>query len=709
MSVEWIVDRLARYRLALFLSALALLGAGMLATDLPRFTGSLRGFDLREDPFHATQLYSDSVFGGGTTVYITITPTSSQLREVLGGLGDLEERLAAVYPEATVISLSRYYEALYGPVDPAATVDAFLSTAAELPLLRDLVARDRSSFLLLVRFDPDTELDVAELEGVILGNDRGIAARDALSLFHIQDSIRRHVIGDFVTLTVSLMLVFILFFAYIYRRAWAVLFAATNIVVSVIAALFFLSLFRVDLNLVTILVIPVVIVLSLADSVHLLTGYATRADPDRQARLRHVLSLYLVPSFYSSLTTAIAFFTFYLYSDSEFIRDFGLVTACALMAEFFVTFAVSPFLLHSAHVPKLHGTRLTAASDFLQSRRKAFSVFFLALLAGSLFLIPGLTFSSSTDIFFARGSEIERAHDRFNEHYYSQMTMEVLVRGPGRGDPASATEEVEAWLAELAAALAVHPDVRSVTSAVDRLALPSLAPLTIPVGRLFGEENPYYDQASDVYRVVVTFRDADVIKAFYNETFARLLRDAPDNVSVSATSPVLVMDAVNEHVSRALIRSLVTAGLAIVLMIVLMTRSVPLALLCLIPNLVPLGIIAYVFVGFGLHINILTAMTAVVCLGLLNDDTIHILYRKVTLKSRLREVSFSILSTSAILVIGFGIFYLSSFRPIQTFGTISAIVFLFGVASDLTLMPELIDRWSGLRRPTMRERAWHVG
>jgi uncharacterized protein len=142
---------------------------------------------------------------------------------------------------------------------------------------------------------------------------------------------------------------------------------------------------------------------------------------------------------------------------------------------------------------------------------------------------------------------------------------------------------------------------------------------------------------------------------------------------------------------------------------VLMTRSVPLALLCLIPNLVPLGIIAYVFVGFGLHINILTAMTAVVCLGLLNDDTIHILYRKVTLKSRLREVSFSILSTSAILVIGFGIFYLSSFRPIQTFGTISAIVFLFGVASDLTLMPELIDRWSGLRRPTMRERAWHVG
>jgi uncharacterized protein len=247
----------------------------------------------------------------------------------------------------------------------------------------------------------------------------------------------------------------------------------------------------------------------------------------------------------------------------------------------------------------------------------------------------------------------------------------------------------------------VEPGVTGVTSALDRVSLPAVVPISVPVERLFGSGNPFYSEAENVHRVVVTFPDADVIRDFYRGPFSRLRAEAPAELTVAATSTFLVMDAVNEHVATSLVRSLLTAGAAIVLMIVLLTRSVPLALLCLIPNLVPLGVVTLVFVAFDFHINILTAITAVVCLGLLDDDTIHILYRRVALQSPLDEVSFSILSTSTILVLGFAIFALSSFRPVQTFGIISGLVFLFGVASDLTLMPAVIDRWTaraGLRR-----------
>jgi uncharacterized protein len=693
MTLQRVVDLLARRRTVLFLSALALLGLGMAFTELPRFTGSLRGFDLRDHHFYATKLYADSLFGGGTTVYVTVTPTSPDVREVYSGMETLGERIAAAYPEANLLSLSSYYRLVYRPANPSGSTQHFLHSAAQLPLLRDLVGRNGDSFLLLVRIGPGERIDVEEFTAAIAGDYPGIETPHALSVFHIEESIRQHIIRDFVTLTLSVVLVFILLFAYIYRRVGAVVFAGTNILVSVLASLFFISLFRVDLNLVTILVVPVVIVLSLADSVHLLTGYATSTIAHQHERLKHVLSLYLIPSFFSSLTTAVAFFTFYLYSDSQFIRDFGLITAFALMAEFFVTFMVSPLLLHRLDLRTLHGFRVTAASDFLLSRQKAFSAFFLLILVGSVFFVSRLEFSTSTHTFFPRSSEVERAHDRFNQQYYSQINLEVLVQARHTGDRAVERERLDAYVRELTDALAAHPAVSGVTSGLDQISLPAIVPIRVPIERLVGSDNAYYNEAQNVHRVVVTFPDADVIKDFYLGPFSRLRDNAPEHVSVSATSAFLVMDAVNEHVASSLVKSLLTAGVAIVLMILIMTRSVLLALFCLLPNLVPLGIVTLVFVAFDFDINILTAITAVVCLGMLGDDTIHILYRKVALRSPLDEVSFSILSTSAILVLGFAIFGLSSFRPVQTFGIISAIVFLFGVASDLTLMPAVIDRW----------------
>jgi uncharacterized protein len=710
MRLQSLVGRLARHRVGLFAFAFALLGAGMALTELPRFTGSLRGFDLRDDPFYATRLYADSLFGGGATVYVSLTPTSPDLGEVLTGLQQLEARIAASYPDASIVSLSRYYRLIYAPAYRSASLRHFLDSAAEVPLLRDLVAKDRSSFLLLVRLPPETQLEAGEFARAIAGDYAGIAAPEALSMFHIEESIRQHVTKDFVTLTLSVCVLFLLLFAYLYRRPGAVLFAATNMLVAVLASLFFLSLLQVDLNLVTILVLPVVIVLSLADSVHLLTGYATSAVENREERLQHVLSLYLIPSFYSSLTTAVAFFTFYLYSDAEFIRDFGLVAACALMAEFFATFMVSPLLLHAIDLRKLHGSRVTALSDFLQARQAAFSVFFLAVLFGSAFFIPRLEFNTSSHMFFPRQSEVERAHNRFNEQYYSQINLEILVRGrePAAGWAGGAG--FDAYVQELSAALVAEPGVTSVTSALDRITVPAIVPITVTAGRFFGSGNPYYSETANVHRIVLTFPDADMIKPFYLDAFSRLGRDAPEHLELVATSPVLVMDSVNEHVATSLVKSLLTAGVAIVLMILVMTRSVVLALLCLLPNLVPLGIVALVFVGFGFDINILTAMTAVVCLGLLDDDTIHILYRKVALQRPLAEVAFSIVSTSTILVIGFAIFCLSSFRPVQAFGTISALVFLFGVASDLTLMPAVINKWFELKGSRKRYgTAWQTG
>ena len=690
-----LVRRLARWlvrrRLMLFVMALLGIAGATASLELPAFSGSLRGLDLRENEFYRTKLRADALFGGGTTIYVTVTPRSTRAGEVIGDVKRLEERMRAALPRAQILSLSTYYDLAYSSTYPSGTIEHFLRLAASARVVRDLVARDRSALLVLVRVPPDTSVDLGELSAVLRHDYQAIANASALSMFHVEDTIRTYIIRDFAILTVGVIVLLVGLFLYIYRRFAAAGFAAANAAISVLASLLFFSLLHVDLNLVTILVIPVVVILSLADSVHLLTGYSSSDIEDPQERLADVVGLFLVPSFYSSLTTAVAFLTFYIYNDAEFIQDFGLVTGAALMTEFVVTFMVSPLLLAALDLRRLHGPAIATGAAFLRVHQKALSIGFLLMLVGSGFLVTRLQFSTSTRTFFPRGADVTIAHDRFNQQYYSQVDLEILVEATGQPVTEEARERLEGYLDRLTASIVAEPSVTRVTSARDRIRIAAFVPISIPVGALHPGGNPYYDSATNVHRVVVTFRDADVIKAFYAGTFSTLRSKAPPGVTLTATSAFLIMDAVNEHVATSLVQSLLTAGIAIALMILAMTRSVTLAVLCLIPNVVPLAIVTLIFVVFEFHINILTAMTAVVCLGLLDDDTIHILYRRIALRRPLEEVSFSILSTTVILVAGFAMFSVSSFRPIQIFGTISALVFLFGVVSDLTLMPVILD------------------
>jgi predicted RND superfamily exporter protein len=166
----------------------------------------------------------------------------------------------------------------------------------------------------------------------------------------------------------------------------------------------------------------------------------------------------------------------------------------------------------------------------------------------------------------------------------------------------------------------------------------------------------------------------------------------PKNLKISYSSPTILLDEINKSVSKSLINSTLSSLLVIFLIILILSKSISISLLSLVPNLVPLSFIIVVFYLTGLEINILTAITGVVCLGLLDDDTVHILYRKIWLKEEMGELSFSILSTAILLIIGFSLFLTSSFEPIRVFGSLSAFVFLIGVICEMTIMQWVLNK-----------------
>lgn len=686
-----IASVLARKKNIFFLAGLFLFLPGFLFFKAPVFDGRLDGFGISgSENFRAVE-QADSLFGLQNRIWLLVHPASGKRNEVLEGLARLHGEIHAAFPQVSIDSPLEFYREMpaYFSGDDH-TLHAFLARGETVPLLTGLVDAKSNSFLVLLRVPGGANFNTGKLDNVLKKNYPGLGKISPVSSYHLSESIAEYIRKDLRLLTAVILGFFLLYFLLVFRKPGAIVHTAFSVGSCVLTCVLLFGILHFDLNLVSVLAIPVVLILSLSDSVHLLSGWSHfHYIADKQERLAKVLGHYIVPSFFSSATTSAAFYSFCFFNDSVFIREFGLVTGTALLAEFLFTFLLSPFLLYHFDPGKVRGAKFAALSSWLLKYRKPISAVMIASLLLAVSLSSRLQFRSNTDLFFPLHSEIAATHDEVKKNFYTQIGADLVISETGSRD--SASPELENYVRSLSAKLRVHPQIREVNSVTDTFFLVSPAGFSENLYDRLGKSNPYYNDSADAYRVELWFASADSAYVFCSRELPEILASKPKQFQVSCASPSLVMNDVNAHVSASLLSSLAGSVLVILLFIFLLTRSLRITLLSLIPNLVPVGIAVLIYFFSGMSLNIMTAMTAVVCIGLLDDDTIHILYRRLWLKEPLNELSFSILSTAFLLAAGFGFFLLSNFQPTRVFGWVSALIFLAGVFSEITLFQFILD------------------
>lgn len=672
----------------MFAIALIFLCLGGIVFPLPQLNGSLSGFELQNnEPFQDLNRLND-LFGEQSSVYLQIIPSNDDLEEIRKDSRELTKKIRSEYPNAQISSPFDYlkYLELGGPKQPI-TLTAYLDKMAQVPVIQKLVAKDRKSCLMVVSFDDEANIDVDFFNQLALIELASIESIRIMSSAHLEDSIEQH-IGRDIVLVVSFILGFFILFISLVFRDWRVfLFCAFVIIAPVGVSLWLFGLLGIDVNLIALMVFPIVLILSLSDALHLLSGYISQVGENSIARASSVVNRYIVPSFYSSATTSVAFLSFYFFNESKYIQEFGLITALALIIEFLLAFALGPFLLVWLNPSKIYEAKIYSISYFFGDNKKWISYSLLGISLVSLLIVRELTVRSDAEVFFPKNSLIREVHDEFRENFYSSITLNVLIESLNDSND----EEYNDYLHACTEAFRASSDVRFVVSPVDRVPLQSRFGLPIDLFQLLGNRNPYQISELGVSRIELSFKDANDVAVFSKNHFHEVLPPTPPGIKVSQISPSLLMEEVNESVSMSLIKSLATAGAFIFLMILIMTRSISASLLGLVPNLIPIGFMILVFYLLKLDINMVSALSAVICIGLLDDDTIHILYRRLLLKEDLEELSFSVLSSGLILSICFGFFMITSFEPIRTFGWISSMVFMVGVISELTLMQWVIN------------------
>ena len=218
-------------------------------------------------------------------------------------------------------------------------------------------------------------------------------------------------------------------------------------------------------------------------------------------------------------------------------------------------------------------------------------------------------------------------------------------------------------------------------------------------GRII-ESGPGFDreefkrEIQDFGKAELTFSDEEVVVSgmmvLFNSMLSQLL-----NSQISTLSYIL---------------------LVVFVMFLILLRSLPHALLGMIPNTLAAAMVIGTMGYAGIPLDMMTTTIAAVCIGIGVDDTIHYLHRfreeharwgdaRIAVSFSHESIGRALYYTSFTVVAGFSVLCLSNFVPTVLFGVWTAIAMLLALVANLTLLPALLVLTHTKRKiePQLRE------
>ena len=187
----------------------------------------------------------------------------------------------------------------------------------------------------------------------------------------------------------------------------------------------------------------------------------------------------------------------------------------------------------------------------------------------------------------------------------------------------------------------------------------------------------------------------DSVTKDINEVFDTARYD----VTITGTTQMFIRG--NEYLIKNLLTSLAIAFVVIAFIMGLLFRSVKMVIISLVPNILPLIMVAGVMGYLGIPLKPSTALVFGVAFGIAVDDSIHFLARfrlarklgdsvKQAVSNSFKDTGVSMIYTSIILFFGFVIFTASSFGGTQALGLLTSMTLGIAMFSNLVLLPALL-------------------
>lgn len=542
---------------------------------------------------------------------------------------------------------------------------------------------------------------------------------------------------DMRTLTPAMLTIIAVALWFFLRSFWGMVTVLLMMTLAVIATVGMTGWLGIAFSPSSIPAPTILLTLVVANSVHLLTSFYKSVNDgvNPHEAIGNSIAKNLKAIVFCNFTTVIGFLTMNS-SESPPFRDLGNITAMGVVITFFLSIVLQPALM--AIFPADGRPRWGSNEGWKKFAHFVINYRHYCLIGMTIAVIAlatGIRLNTLDDEYvkyFDPSVEFRRDTDYTSDHLTGIYRIDYSLEknnGDRISDP-DFLQRVDAfvqWYRQ-------QPEVTHVFAVTDifkRLnqnmhsddpawyRLPETAEMSAQFLLLYEMSLPYGLDLNDrinvnksATRVSVTLHSISSQQVLDLEARAQawLKVNAPNFARHEGTGITLLFAHIGQRNIASMINGLLLAAVIIALTLIAVLRSATLGLLSLIPNVIPsimvFGVWGMLVGQIGMASSVVVAMT----LGILVDDTVHFLTQyqyarnhKGLLPEAAVEYAFSQIGnalwvTSFILILGFAIFALSSFKINQEMGMLTTLIFAVGLLADFVLLPPILLFIEGFKK-----------
>ncbi len=568
----------------------------------------------------------------------------------------------------------------------------------------------------------------------------------------IVDDMISYIRSDLVIFGVSVFAFLVVMLGLIFRHPCWVLLPLGSCLYAGILMIGLLGMMDWQVTVISSNFISLMLIITMSINIHLIVRYRQlRADFPQLAQRELVLrttSLMVWPCLFTVLTTMLAFSSLVV-SGIKPVIHFGWMMTLGLCVSFVSSFLLFPSLLML--MPRLDAVAsgpdrsgFTTGLAGLTLRHGNALLLLSGLLAVfSFWGVSRLEVENSFVNYFSRDTEIYQGLKIIDEQLGGTTPLEVVLDLSEEPEPVAATvegDELEmlfsafeesdrsetAWLSlqRLDTIKAVHDYLDSLPAVGKVLSLASVFRVGERINQGEFDEielavmsknvpeflrttmfDPYVSEINDEARI--SARVMDSMPELRRQALLEQIRsELPQKLGLSEgkfqlSGLMVLYNNMLQSLFQSQIKTLGTVMLGITLMLLVLFRSLLLAVLGIIPNLLAAAVILGLMGAMNIPLDMMTITIAAITIGIATDNSIHYIYRfgeelprfhdyTTTMRHCHANIGKAMFYTAVTIIVGFSILMLSNFIPTIYFGLFTALAMIIALFAALTLLPRLI-------------------
>lgn len=503
-----------------------------------------------------------------------------------------------------------------------------------------------------------------------------------------------------------------------FRRIKEVILPMISVLIAIIWTMGSISLLRYEITLLTNVIPAVLLAVGSAYAIHVINAVRTEWAKNPNGALLRAISYVIIPVFLASLTTVFGFLSFIAGSYLSMIKEFGIFMSMGILFAFLLTVFFIPSLLSIFNKGREHklsadppGSLFDYATRILSRmifHKPAILLLLWALI--TLFSLKGM-FQIERRVnlvdYFKKDNIVQKGETFLEKSFNGSMPLYVSVKGDIQ------SPEV----------LRVMEDTQLFMDQFDYIPhSQSVADLIRQMNEVMGEEGIPDDaykiaqlwfllEGQEIMEQLVNYeRTEGIIQAYVSSSDLRILREIETNFQeftrensnehyqLEVTGIPLMFRRLDESIIKSQTFSLIIAIILVVALVSLLQKSLTKGLLAIIPIAVTLVVMFGTMGNAGIPLDIATALTGSVTIGIGIDYAIHFItymgnrFRqdqdlKASIQDSIRFSGRAILINMSSVTLGFAMLLFSRLVPLQRFGLLLAVTMITASLATLTLLP----------------------